>query len=618
MLPETRTARPPGTTPDARVVVTVVPSTSGYAAQVRDAARAIGAEFSRTDPTRTGDVADRVMVVDLTRVMAQGRLGDRVIAISQRLDLDCYEVISPDQVRARLKRALRNLVERERLRQHIGAEQQTILALNEIGYALSAEGSRANLLDTVLTQARAVLRADGGSIYLVDGDKVRFTTSQNDTIPFRASRKELPLDDTSLAGFVASNRAALNIADIQDIPESAPYRPNMSFDRETGYRTRSMLLVPMCDREGDVIGVLALVNRKPEAGVPLHSYEQVTAFSERDAGIAGSIASQAAVAIENHRLYVEIRGLFDGFVNAAISAVESRDPSTAGHSHRVAWLTTTLARDVSASDVPVFRDIRFTEQQIMELDYAAILHDFGKVGVREEVLLKAEKLFAWELRDIEYRFRLAAMQVALEDAAGRISPAEASARMRQLQRDLARVRQLNGPSGRVEEAERAELEAIAARWQVPDTGEQVLGGREVHRLGIPYGTLDEQERLEIQRHVSNSYEFLRRIPWTRGLRDIADIAHAHHEKRDGTGYPLQLTDLEIPFGAKLMTIADIYDALTAGDRPYKPAMPPEKALGILRHMAGRGKLLEEAVELFAARRSWLHIPKDYRVDRRQR
>ncbi|MEC7947580.1 MAG: GAF domain-containing protein, partial [Myxococcota bacterium] len=282
--------------------MTIVPSTSSYAAQVREAARAVGAKFIRTDPTRPADMGDQLMVVDLTRVMAQGRLGDRVIAISQRLDLDCYEVISPEQVRARLKRALSNLVERESLKRHVAAEQHTVQALNEIGYALSAESSRASLLDTVLTQARTVLRADGGSIYLVDGDKVRFTTSQNDTIAFRARRKELPLDDTSLAGFVASRRTSLNIADVRSLPEDTPYRPNLSFDRETGYSTRSMLVVPMCDREGDVIGVLALVNRKPEADRPLLSFDQVGAFSERDAGIAGSIASQAAVAIENHRL----------------------------------------------------------------------------------------------------------------------------------------------------------------------------------------------------------------------------------------------------------------------------------------------------------------------------
>ena len=461
-----------------------------------------------------------------------------------------------------------------------------IEALNH-GYALSAESSRANLLDTVLTQVRTVLRADGGSIYLVDGDFLRFTTSQNDTIPFRASRKVLPLDDTSLAGFVASNRAVLNLPDVRALPESTPYRPNLRFDDDTGYRTRSMLLVPMFDRDTQVIGVLALVNRKPQPGVPLHTYDQVTAFSDRDAGIAGSIASQAAVAIENHRMYHEIRSLFDGFVNAAISAVESRDPSTAGHSHRVAWLTTDLARAISASNLPSFEGIQFTEQQIRELDYAAMLHDFGKVGVREEVLLKAEKLFAWELREIEYRFRLMAMQIAVEEAAGRSTPTDTSRRLHALQRDLARIRRLNAPGQRVGPDEQAELQSISSRWAVPDTGEPVLGAREVHRLAIPYGTLDAQERVEIQRHVSQSYEFLRRIPWTRGLRQIADIAHAHHEKRDGSGYPLQLTDLEIPFGAKLMTIADIFDALTAGDRPYKDALSPDEA--VLRHMAVFGR-----------------------------
>jgi len=469
----------------------------------------------------------------------------------------------------------------------------------------------------VLTQARTVLHADGGSIYLVDGEVLRFTTSQNDTIPFRASRKLLPLDDYSLAGFVASNRQVLNIPDVRGLPMTAPYRPNLRFDDDTGYRTRSMLLVPMFDRDEEVIGVLALVNRKPAAGVPLHSYDHVSAFSERDAEIAGSIASQAAVAIENHRLYLEIRSLFEGFVNAAISAVESRDPSTAGHSHRVAWLTTDLARAVSDSETPAFRSIRFTDPQLRELEYAAMLHDFGKVGVREEVLLKAEKLFAWELRDIGYRFRLAAMQVGVDEAAGRIAPAEATRRLRELQRDLARIRRLNGPGQTVGPSERAELEAIAGRWMVPDTGEPVLGRREVHRLAIPYGTLDEQERLEIQRHVTNSYEFLRRIPWTRGLRNIADIAHAHHEKGDGSGYPLQLTDLEIPFGAKLMTIADIFDALTAGDRPYKRALTPDEALRILRHMAGRGKLLQEAVDLFASQESWKRLPSNRRIDRRR-
>ncbi len=616
MLPATLAPRPTEPTDD-RVAVTVVPSTSSYAGLVRDAARAVGADFVRTDPTRPADLAGRVMVVDLTRVMAEGRLGPRVVAISQRLDLDCYDVITPDQVRARLRRTLGNLVEREQLLARVDAERGTIEALNEIGYALSAESSRASLLDTVLTQARRVLSADGGSIYLVDGDRLVFTTSQNDTIPFRASRRELPLDEHSLAGFVATRRESLNIAEARAIAADAPYRPNFTFDEETGYRTRSMLLVPMCDRDGDVIGVLALINKKPRPGAPLTGFDQVVPFSDRDAEIAGSIASQAAVAIENHRLYVEIRGLFDGFVNAAINAVESRDPSTAGHSHRVAWLTTSLAREVSEDDSPAFRDIRFSEQQLVELDYAAMLHDFGKVGVREEVLLKAEKLFEWELRDIEYRFRLAAMQVALEEAAAHIGPAEAAERMAALQRDLALVRRYNRPGVPVAEGEQAELARIAETWRVPDTGDAVVSPRAVHRLAIPYGTLDEQERLEIQLHVTHTYEFLRRIPWTRELRNVPDIAWGHHETLDGSGYPRGLTDLDIPFGAKLMTIADIFDALTAGDRPYKRAMQPAQALGILRHMAGRGRILGEAVELFAARRFWERIPTRYRVERRR-
>jgi HD-GYP domain-containing protein (c-di-GMP phosphodiesterase class II) len=600
--PERRSRR----TAERRVSISVLPALSPIAATVREAARQLGIEFVRARVDSPSAVADRLFVVDLTQRHTLGRLGPRVIAVSQRLDLDCYDVVPPSQIRWRLHRAIRNLVDRERLRRQLLTERATIETLNEIGYALSAQTSRSELLDTVLTRSREALRADGGSIYLVDGDCLRFTCSQNDTIPFRASRLQLPLDGSSLAGFVTVTGEALNIADVYAIPAQASYRPNLAFDRETGYRTRSMLLVPMKDRDNVVIGVLALVNRKQRAGEALASWEQIEPFTDADAVLAGSIASQAAVAIENYRLYREIRTLFDGFVDAAVTAIEARDPSTGGHSHRVATLTLALAEALDATSAGPFRDHRFSRSELTELHYAAMLHDFGKVGVREEVLLKANKLFDWELQSIEARFRIARLQVMLEVLREGMAAHERDPLLAQLDDDLALVRRLNRPGSRPTATEADRLNAITEQWQL-DTEQRLVQPREARRLCIPLGSLDPEERLEIESHVTHTWQFLRAIPWTRELARVPELAYCHHEKLDGTGYPRQLSGDSIPLGARLMTVADIFDALTAGDRPYKAGMTPEVALHILREEAERGHIEPEAVEILAQRQLWTSI-----------
>ncbi|MFM2245097.1 MAG: hypothetical protein RL071_1171 [Pseudomonadota bacterium] len=591
-----------------RVEVTLLPPDSPHLSAVRDAARAAGAEFVRAgsnpDPA---ELLHRLVVVDLHANAATARLGPRVIAICPRLDLECWEVIPPHEVRWRMRRALRNLVEVERLSRRLDVERDTIRVLNEIGYALSAQTSQSALLDTLLTRMRRVLGADGGSIYLVEGAKLRFVCSQNDTIPFRANRLELPLNESSLAGFVAARGEALNLPDVYDLEPGLPYQPNRQFDDETGYRTRSMLVVPMKDRSGEVMGVIGLVNRKADPGVPLASFDAVEAFSELDCALAGSIASQAAVALENYRLYREIRNLFEGFVDAAVTAIEARDPTTGGHSHRVAALTTELARAVDTASTGPYRSIRFSERELTEIHYAAMLHDFGKVGVREQVLLKSHKLYTWEMESIEGRFRVARLQVLLEQARAGGPGDEAELRLRHLVDDLALVRRLNQPSVRPTAAELERLQAIGARWEATLEGQALLHPRELQRLCIPLGSLDPDERREIEQHVTHTYEFLRAIPWTRELARVPDLAYCHHEKLDGTGYPRGLSAPEIPLGARLMTIADIFDALTAGDRPYKPGMPPERAIEILREEGARGRVEVEAVELLARRQLWRGI-----------
>jgi len=611
-------SRPPSFLPSERpehVTLTLFPANSPYMSEVRGAARRAGAAFIRASARTPSDIDGHLFIVDLVQTPASGRLGRRAIAISNRLDIDAYEVITPDQVRWRLDRAVRNLVERERLRRRLESERQTIRVLNEIGYALSAQTSKNDLLDTLLTHARQVLQADGGSIYLVDQDArtVSFTCSQNDTIPFRANRLTLPLDESSIAGFVAVRGEPLNIPDVYDLDETTLFRPHLRFDKETGYRTRSMLIVPMKDREGIILGVLALINRKTTPSVPLTSFDQVTPFDDGHALLAGSIASQAAVAIENYRLYREIRNLFDGFVGAAVTAIEARDPSTGGHSHRVAALTTGLAREVHDTLDGPFGQVRFTEQDLTELHYASMLHDFGKVGVREEVLLKADKLYPWEMSGLEARFRMAALQVMLEESRHIVRHDRLSA----LETDLALVRVLNRPGRRPNAAERNRLEQMVEEWELHDhlsaAPERVVQRSDVTRLCIPYGSLDPEERLEIERHVKHTYDFLKAIPWTRDLKRVPELAYCHHEKLDGTGYPRKLKRHDIPLGARLMTISDIFDALTAGDRPYKAGMAPARALRILHEEAERGHIEPEAVLLFERRKVWETVLPDFQA-----
>jgi len=587
-----------------RVEVTIFPATSDYAELAREAAHFAGAEFARSDVEGARMGSRQVIVVDLSDTPPRGRLGSRVIAISARQDLDCYEVIPPTEVRTRLKRAVRNAVERELLVAQVRRGRQTLEMLNEIGYALSAQSTLPELLDTVLTYARRLLRADGGSVYLVEDHKVRFLCSQNDTVPFRASRTVLEIDERSVPGHVAKHGNPLNIEDCAAIPDDAPYRPRFTFDHETGYQTRSLMAVPMKDHDGQVLGVLVLVNHKPIAGKPLASFDRVEPFGAWHVDISRSIASQAAVAIENYRLYRDIQGLFDGFVEAAVTAIEARDPSTGGHSYRVAELTTRLAHAVGSTSDGPFGGIEFGETELTELHYAAMLHDFGKVGVREQVLLKAEKLYSWEMNRIEDRFRLASLQVMLESIRDQLQLQTTSQRLDQLKRDLAIVRRLNRPSPRPTPHEVQELQRIAADWNMPDMGEPVLNNRDMSRLCIPLGSLDPDERRQIQEHVTHTWQFLKHIPWTRALSSVPELAYAHHEKLDGSGYPRGLAGDDIPLGARLMTVADIFDALTAGDRPYKSGIPPEQAVAILRGEANAGKVMNDVVELLAARRLW--------------
>jgi HD-GYP domain-containing protein (c-di-GMP phosphodiesterase class II) len=479
--------------------------------------------------------------------------------------------------------------------------------LNRIGIALSTERNPDALLDLILTKSREITGCDAGSLYIVeekpDGAKhlvFKLTQSDSHSVPFR--QFTLPIDTRSIAGYAASTGNVLNIKDAYRI-RNLPFRLNRDFDERFRYRTKSMLVVPMKNQKDEVIGVLQLINAKRHKDVKLSSrqvvHREVEPFSERSQELASSLASQAAVAVENNLLYREIENLFEGFVKASVLAIESRDPTTFGHSERVAKLTVGLAEAVDRVDAGPYKDFQFTRQDIREIRYASILHDFGKVGVREEVLVKAKKLYPSQLDLIQKRFQyirkvleldtyrkkvdylLAQGNQNYEPSFAEIESLQAN-ELRQLDEFLQLVLQANEPTVLPEKTSEKLVEIAGWTFQDPSgPTEPLLTPEELRFLTIPKGSLDAEERIQIESHVIHSFRFLSQIPWTKELKNVPIIAKAHHEKLDGSGYPYHMKGEEIPFQAKMMTISDIFDALTARDRPYKRAVPVERALDII-------------------------------------
>lgn len=499
--------------------------------------------------------------------------------------------------------------------------------LTRIGVALSTERDLLTLLEMILTQARQLSVADAGSLYLVersDDDKptqLRFKLAANHTLPNLPFKESvIPIDHSSIAGYVAATGEPLIIPDVYLLPDDVSYKMNRSFDEKVGYRTKSMLVLPMRSHRDEITGVVQLINRKRNAetvlSLPSIVDREVLPFDARAVSLVTALASQAAVAIENARLYEDIERLFEGFVTAAVTAIESRDPTTSGHSSRVATLTCGLAEAIDRGGVGTYRDVTFSREQLRELRYAGLLHDFGKVGVREQVLVKQKKLYPSDLAIIKHRFQWLLQRADLEYERERAEylfnfgmdrytqvlaelDGMRQTKRQELQRYLDSIVQANEPTI-LPEGKFDELEAINARTFLDFDGVEkpLLSDDELRYLMINKGNLDPRERREIESHVTHTYRFLEQIPWTRELRHIPSIAYGHHEKLNAKGYPRQIAAAAIPVQTRMMTISDIYDALTATDRPYKRAVPLERALDILKDEAKEGAIDNELLTAF--------------------
>ena len=578
--------------------------------------------------------------VDIMRAFVDA--GGAIVALGREGEMDVPEMLpteflsgflthptSPRRLLVAIRAGFREAAARAetaRARGEAAQRAREIGELTRIGVALGTERDIKTLLDLILTQARRITQSDAGSLYLVERNeegtkRLRFRLAQTYSKP-EAPFVEftIPVDRTSLAGYCAVTGDPLVIDDAYFLPPDVEYTINRSFDERYGYRTKSMLVIPMKDHKEEIIGVLQLINRKRNfdavLSTPADVEKQVVPYSKRTVELVTALAGQAAVAIENSRLYEDIEKLFEGFVLAAVHAIEQRDPTTYGHSSRVADMTVGLAETVDRAGDGPFRATKFTREQVKEIRYAALLHDFGKVGVREQVLVKAKKLYPSDLGLVRHRHAFIRRTAEREFWRKRAEFLEQNGKgdykayikdletaheqeLKELDHFLEIVLQANEPSI-LPDGSFEELKAWSKRsYQAMDGAtEPYLSPDEMRYLTIRKGSLDDAERHEIESHVTHTYQFLQRIPWTRELQQIPIIAYGHHEKLVGRGYPRRITAEAIPLQTRMMTISDIYDALTAQDRPYKRAVSTDRALDILTAEVKEGQLDAELFQLF--------------------
>ncbi|EER60515.1 metal dependent phosphohydrolase [Acidovorax delafieldii 2AN] len=511
--------------------------------------------------------------------------------------------------------------------------------LNGIGAALSRERDIDRLLESILEAAKTITGADGGTLYRVteDHSALRFEIVRTDSLGIRlggtAGRPtdfpDLPLrhadgtpNDSLVAAYAAIHDRTVNIADAYSA-QGFDFSGTRAFDQRTGYRSQSFLTVPMRNHDHELIGVLQLINATD--GLT----GQVCEFSEADQSLAESLASQAAIALSNRLLITQLERLFESFVNLINLAIDEKSPYTGGHCQRVPALTMMLAEAADATTDGPLADFRMTERDRYELKMAGLLHDCGKITTPVHVVDKATKLQTLYDRIglIDTRFEvlkrdaeLAALrrQLALRPVAdARAEMRELQAlqhEMRALESDREFLRRCNTGSEAMQPEDQQRVRDIGTRreWRnVDGVQTHFLTAEELENLTIRSGTLTQAERDTINCHIVATIKMLETLPWPRHLKNVPEYAGGHHERMDGKGYPRGLTREQMSVQARMMGIADIFEALTAADRPYKRGMTLSQALAIMARMRDGGHVDPDLFDVFVREGVYLRYAREF-------
>lgn len=519
---------------------------------------------------------------------------------------------------------------------------QRLERLNAIGASLSAERDINRLLEAILTAAKSITRADGGTLYRVSDDNtLRFEILRTSSLkyylggttgnavpfyPIQLYRDGKP-NHSMVAAYSALTGKTVNIPDAYTA-EGFDFSGTRAFDSKTGYRSKSFLTVPMRNHENETIGVLQLINAiDPTSG-------DITAFSSSDQRLAESLASQAAIALTNRMLINQLEELFESFINMINTAIDEKSPYTGGHCQRVPLLTMMLAEAAHETAEGPLRDFAMTEKDRYELKIAGLLHDCGKVTTPVHVVDKGTKLETIfdRIHLLDTRFEVLKRDAEIEllrkrgelvsRAAGReeIEAAEARyrERVRQLDDDRAFLRACNVGSEAMREADIARVKSISQYRWIDSAGHEAsfLTGDELKNLTIRTGTLNEEERQIINHHIVATVRMLEALPWPKHLKNVPEYAGGHHERMDGKGYPKGLTREQMSVQARVMGIADIFEALTAKDRPYKRGKTLSESLDILGRFKQNGHIDADLFDIFVRKKIYLRYAEMF-LDKEQ-
>jgi HD-GYP domain-containing protein (c-di-GMP phosphodiesterase class II) len=511
--------------------------------------------------------------------------------------------------------------------------------LNEIGAALSSERDIERLLEKILVAAKNITHADGGTLYRVteDGTALRFEIVRNDTLGIALGGTsgnpidfpDLPLqnergepNNSMVAAYAAINDKTVNIVDAYS-EAGFDFSGTRKFDERTGYRSRSFLTVPMKNHENRIIGVLQLINSVSPGAAG------VVPFSQAEQRLAESLASQAAIALTNRQLIMQLEKLFESFINLINLAIDEKSPYTGGHCQRVPTLTMMIADAVNATREGPLADFLMSETDLYELKIAGLLHDCGKVTTPVHVVDKATKLQTIfdRIGLIDTRFevlkrdaQIAALRKLLELRHKADAEAEAAcwadywraAGELDAEREFLRRANVGSEAMTPDDQQRVRDIGMKRTWRNPDgVDADFLSAEEIENLTIRAGTLTGREREIINHHIVATIRMLEALPWPKHLKNVPEYAGGHHERMDGKGYPRGLTREQMSLQARMMGIADIFEALTAKDRPYKQGMKLSQAIEIMRKFSASGHIDPDLFEVFLREKVYLRYAETF-------